>query len=752
MSVDTDMNISPVLGTAGNDNLGGTGRSEVLSGAGGDDTLQALSGNDEVFGGSGNDTLYGQGGDDTLYGNGKPAYIDMSNFTIAEATTANVTFIDEGAGYRNALGVYEINEDGSFSNVQILFANASKEGSGGSLIPGESNVQFDVASGAQLGFFIVSNGYGKGYVNRGALDSENGIFEFRTPEGEPGTISSSSVELWLVDSANGQEIHVQSQFDYSTFHSHGSFGSDYSLNPDDYMHVVGRANTVEGQIMIGFEDIFGGGDNDYDDTVITVEVGRANVVSLLPQSTGGGNLPDDDMLYGGDGDDTLFGVSGDDYLSGGGGNDALNGNSGADELYGDDGNDVLTGNSGNDYLYGGSGDDELNGSSGDDILRGDSGEDLLNGNSGDDVLFGGGDADVLNGNSGEDVLYGGNGNDSLSGGSGVDYLYGQSGADNLSGGSGSDFLYGGNGNDELNGNSGNDYLSGDSGSDILNGHSGNDILIGANGQDELNGGSGNDVLDGGNHNDRLKGGSGEDQLFGGAGNDSLANRMLLTSMLKKLGASVSTASNGEEAIEVASRVNFDFIFMDIQMPVLDGCAAASQILENYPLWHPKSSQVQIFAVTTDDTASDREKYFDPGMCGLIAKPFAEENVRSSLLQHMPENQGLLSIPVWDLADFEEGLGITDLDLQKRLLTAFRSEMQERLMSLSVARPQQNVEEILKQLHGIKGSAATYRAQILSQAASETEKLFKGGQWQIAWQSLEKVERLAEHTLATMDRI
>ena len=53
MSVDTEFNISPQLGTNEADNLVGTGRSEVLSGQAGDDTIRALSGNDEVFGGTG---------------------------------------------------------------------------------------------------------------------------------------------------------------------------------------------------------------------------------------------------------------------------------------------------------------------------------------------------------------------------------------------------------------------------------------------------------------------------------------------------------------------------------------------------------------------------------------------------------------------------------------------------------------------------------------------------------------------------
>lgn len=486
MSVDTDFNISPKIGTNSADNLIGTGRSEVLSGKGGDDTIRALSGNDEVFGGSGNDLMYGQGGDDVMYGNGRPAYVDMANLTISEGTTATVTFMDEGAGYRNALGVYEIGQDGSISSVQILFPNASKIGSGGDLTPGESNVQFDVSEGAQLGFFVVSNGYGKGSANAEALSSNDGTFEFRTLEGQPGTINDSEVELWLVDANGGADTHVKSQYGYSVFHSAASAANGFAPNPDAYSHVVGRANAVAGEILIGFEDLYGGGDNDYDDTVIVVDIGQANVVSLLPMPSGnGGNLPDDDIIYGGDGNDTLYGISGEDYLAGGFGNDELFGNSGDDILYGNDGTDILTGNSGSDELHGGAGKDTLNGNSGNDVLNGDGGNDLLSGGSGDDELAGGSGADTLNGGSG---------------------------ADNLSGGSG---------NDVLNGNSGDDTLNGESGADTLNGHSGNDILLGGGGKDKLIGGGGDDTLSGGENNDRLYGGSGDDELSGGAGNDYL---------------------------------------------------------------------------------------------------------------------------------------------------------------------------------------------------------------------------------------
>ncbi len=478
-----NMNISPVFGTNKDDTIRATGRDDVISGSAGDDHIQGLSGHDEIFGGTGNDTLLGQNGNDVIYGNGKPAFVDLSSLTMVESRTATVTFMNEGAGYRNSLGVYEFDTDGKISNVQILFANASKQYSGGDLIAGQSQVSFDVNAGSQLGFFVVSNGYGKGSENQVALDAQTGTFALRHEDGSAGNINNGPVELYHV-SENGQETHVKSQYGNDLYHSATKESDQHSLNPDNYSHVVGRASSVTGELLIGFEDLRGGGDNDYDDTVILVELGQQNIVAQLPTPNASGNkAPDDDIIHGGNGDDKLYGISGDDIINGGEGHDELNGNSGDDELFGNNGNDVLLGQSGNDYLSGGNGNDELEGNSGDDELHGNSGNDTLLGGSGLDVLFGDGGDDTLSGNAGDDVVNGGSGKDTL------------------------------------NGNSGDDILNGDAGNDTLNGHSGDDTLNGGSGGDRLVGGGGDDTLDGGLHNDKLYGGSGADTVFGGLGND-----------------------------------------------------------------------------------------------------------------------------------------------------------------------------------------------------------------------------------------
>ncbi|KAB7610153.1 calcium-binding protein [Amylibacter sp. SFDW26] len=252
----------------------------------------------------------------------------------------------------------------------------------------------------------------------------------------------------------------------------------------------------------------------------------------------GNILPeDDDIIYGGEGADSISGSAGHDILDGGTGGDVLSGGSGNDVLYGGEGFDDLNGGGQDDAIYGGLGRDELVGGSGDDILdggadednlSGGAGADTLDGGSGDDKLFGGVGDDILIGGSGNDELKGSTGNDrltdsegnnSLYGGSGNDNLEGGTGQDLLDGGSGDDILIGGGAKDTLKGGSGADELFGGAGSDKLYGGSGDDFIFGDAGKDYINAGKGDDVIDAGEGDDKVISGRGADQITGGAGSD-----------------------------------------------------------------------------------------------------------------------------------------------------------------------------------------------------------------------------------------
>ena len=167
---------------------------------------------------------------------------------------------------------------------------------------------------------------------------------------------------------------------------------------NEFLTAAGRASGGGG------DDVVTGGD--LDDTV-SGDAGNDTV-------DGGVG---DDIVYGGEGDDSLAESVGDDTLFGGVGDDIAAGGEGNDILYGGLGDDSLTTGTGNDTLFGGEGNDNLANSSGDDVLYGGTGNDTVVASMGDDTLYGGADDDTAVGGLDNDVLYGGAGDDSLIGGS-----------------------------------------------------------------------------------------------------------------------------------------------------------------------------------------------------------------------------------------------------------------------------------------------------------------------------------------------
>ena len=108
--------------------------------------------------------------------------------------------------------------------------------------------------------------------------------------------------------------------------------------------------------------------------------------------------------------------------------------------------------------------------------------------------------------------------------------------------------------------------------------------------------------------------------------DNPVNQRLAIRMLEKFGCLVETAGDGNEALDMFSRLPFDLIFMDCQMPVMDGYDAAAAIrrLERERGW----SRHPIIALTAHAAASDRERCFNAGMDDYLSKPVPPERLRA----------------------------------------------------------------------------------------------------------------------------
>jgi CheY-like chemotaxis protein len=97
--------------------------------------------------------------------------------------------------------------------------------------------------------------------------------------------------------------------------------------------------------------------------------------------------------------------------------------------------------------------------------------------------------------------------------------------------------------------------------------------------------------------------------------DMIDNLVLVSLHLQQSGYRVITASNGEEAVKVASITPPDLILMDIGMPELDGLGATRKIREHKPL-----ESVPVIAVTAFSTDGFRRAAYDAGIDGYLTKP------------------------------------------------------------------------------------------------------------------------------------
>lgn len=104
--------------------------------------------------------------------------------------------------------------------------------------------------------------------------------------------------------------------------------------------------------------------------------------------------------------------------------------------------------------------------------------------------------------------------------------------------------------------------------------------------------------------------------------DNAVNRRLITKLLESAGHHVTPALNGKEAVHLLETGGFDLIFMDIEMPQLDGLEATRLIRAS----EPQNSHVPIYALTAHVMSGDREKCFAAGMDGYISKPIEVDAV------------------------------------------------------------------------------------------------------------------------------
>ncbi|NCD34169.1 MAG: response regulator [Spartobacteria bacterium] len=213
--------------------------------------------------------------------------------------------------------------------------------------------------------------------------------------------------------------------------------------------------------------------------------------------------------------------------------------------------------------------------------------------------------------------------------------------------------------------------------------------------------------------------------------DIYLNQFLTTKILNKIGVHVDVVSNGEEALQALKSMDYDIVFMDCQMPVMDGFSAAKAIRDatSEVRWH----DIPVIALTAYDQQAGIIKCEAAGMNGYIAKPATPSDFIAALnkwvgkepplhVKTIPNTPPAIESPANLVLDRQNLLERLEGDsmLMHDLLAAFYSEKSQRLINIQSCIHSHDREKIRKTAHAVKGAAANVSAPELTQYAVQLE--------------------------------
>lgn len=111
--------------------------------------------------------------------------------------------------------------------------------------------------------------------------------------------------------------------------------------------------------------------------------------------------------------------------------------------------------------------------------------------------------------------------------------------------------------------------------------------------------------------------------------DNIVNQKVATRMLKKLGFEVDCVTNGKDAISAVQHADYDFILMDVQMPVMDGLEATRKIRGG-----ENGNHIPVIAMTANAMRGDRDLCLAAGMDDYISKPVNQKSLEEVLRKYV----------------------------------------------------------------------------------------------------------------------
>jgi CheY-like chemotaxis protein/HPt (histidine-containing phosphotransfer) domain-containing protein len=233
--------------------------------------------------------------------------------------------------------------------------------------------------------------------------------------------------------------------------------------------------------------------------------------------------------------------------------------------------------------------------------------------------------------------------------------------------------------------------------------------------------------------------------------DELSRRMMKL-LLSREGHQVELAANGMEAVEAIKSQKFDIVFMDLQMPGMDGIETSQKIRK----WENGGLRTFIVALTASYLPELGQELFDAGMDNYLSKPFELEHIQRMLKYRSEAILAAASpvemlhpeeISINDVLDFKKGVERIggDIDTFWELLNGFIQELPEKMNTLQRYAEVGDLEGLSRAAHNLKGVTANLGILQLSEYADRLDKQSSAGY-------TERIEKSIKEIRATEGRL
>jgi len=221
--------------------------------------------------------------------------------------------------------------------------------------------------------------------------------------------------------------------------------------------------------------------------------------------------------------------------------------------------------------------------------------------------------------------------------------------------------------------------------------------------------------------------------------DNVVNQAVIIRVLQKMGHTPVLAQTGKEALALAAAEKFDLVFMDVQMPEMDGLAATAAIRESET---NSRTHLPIFAMTAHAMTGDRERCLAAGMDGYIAKPVRFSDIEQTLA-------GLASAPVThalpaEAASWNKAEALAriegDEELLQEMCQIFLENSPKLLQKLQQAVAAGDPDGVMRAAHSLKGESGYLSADGTSHAARQLEEMGRNQDLSRASATLAALER------------